>query len=1061
MSAKFVHSLTDENTDLQKQIGCMNGIFQLFDRHHFLSKRRISSHKRLPPAQTANQELEPNSTTKKATEKNLNVKEKQRVSIKSPRTSFSSSSCSSTFSSVDCNRTAQPEPSSSGHSIFPETPSQILTTKQPNPSSHLGQQSLDLRDVVKDSIYREARGLSVRTTSKEEGAGGCVVKNIDSPRPLQPYKSSVKPKFSGVDGSFRVLGKFREASWNSNEEKGGSPSLTSKDVPRFSYDGRESRDTLKSSIKLKELPRLSLDSRAGSIRSSASESRSNYLLGDVQRGDGSSNKVLNPHQEPGSNKRPSGVVARLMGLEALPDSISINEGQTREIKSCPDEDSDPISRLLRTADESKQSQVSGSPRISRRDPASPRLRNANSVMKPTSSSKIPLEPAPWRQAEGSRGSPKPVFMYREAPTKAPHLSPSVYGEIEKRLTELEFKKSGKDLRALKRILEAMQKTREKLESKKEHASNFEPQTSTYGQNYSSLDWSSKLTSLRSQQNNHPISPSIKGTGPPKRFGSPVVIIKPAQLVEKPRNSGSSSPIDGISGLRKLQTGDSADRRKDSSDKRTAKDLTPRNNHLRDPPSRPLRSMDKNTSARTLRSTQTSKAPQHMPGVNPTSSGRSSGTLSPRLQQKKHEMEKQCRPTTPSSDSNRARRQSSKQPTESGSPSRKLRPKSANLQQGDDQLSEISSDTINLSHQGDAISVQSESNISSASQIDTEVTSKDHSNEIHGIYQQKDRKNNNLAARLREDKVVAELTTATLEQPSPVSVLDATFYKEDSPSPVKKISNAFKDDETLSDEAEWNPVDLDHLLNSTRPRLSSDFDQKKLENIKHLVHKLRRLNSTHDEATTDYIASLCEDTNPDHRYITEILLASGLLLKDLGSSLTTIQLHPSGHLINPNLFLVLEQTKGSTDLPNHDHSNGKIIRSKFNKKSQRKLVFDTVNEILVRKLASRGSSEPWISPNKPGGRSPSGQKLLKELCSEMDCLQTNKNCSLDDEDDRWISISSEDMIHDNWADYSCEVAEQVLDIERLIFKDLISEVVSGEAAAMQARPNRHCRQLFSK
>lgn len=40
-------------------------------------------------------------------------------------------------------------------------------------------------------------------------------------------------------------------------------------------------------------------------------------------------------------------------------------------------------------------------------------------------------------------------------------------------------------------------------------------------------------------------------------------------------------------------------------------------------------------------------------------------------------------------------------------------------------------------------------------------------------------------------MIAELAMATIEQPSPVSVLDATFYIEDSPSPVKKkISIAF-------------------------------------------------------------------------------------------------------------------------------------------------------------------------------------------------------------------------------------------------------------------------------
>lgn len=51
MPAKVLHTLTDENQDLQKQIGCMNGFFQLFDRHHSFTGRRINSdnHKRLPP----------------------------------------------------------------------------------------------------------------------------------------------------------------------------------------------------------------------------------------------------------------------------------------------------------------------------------------------------------------------------------------------------------------------------------------------------------------------------------------------------------------------------------------------------------------------------------------------------------------------------------------------------------------------------------------------------------------------------------------------------------------------------------------------------------------------------------------------------------------------------------------------------------------------------------------------------------------------------------------------------------------------------------------------------
>nr|GFB90380.1 protein longifolia 1 [Tanacetum cinerariifolium] len=87
-------------------------------------------------------------------------------------------------------------------------------------------------------------------------------------------------------------------------------------------------------------------------------------------------------------------------------------------------------------------------------------------------------------------------------------------------------------------------------------------------------------------------------------------------------------------------------------------------------------------------------------------------------------------------------------------------------------------------------------------------------------------------------------------------------------------------------------------------VSSEINRKKLQNIEHLVQKLTRLNSTHDEAHTDYIASLCENTKPDDRYISEILLASGLLLRDLGSSLTTFHLYYDGEL--PVIALEVER-----------------------------------------------------------------------------------------------------------------------------------------------------------
>jgi hypothetical protein len=248
-------------------------------------------------------------------------------------------------------------------------------------------------------------------------------------------------------------------------------------------------------------------------------------------------------------------------------------------------------------------------------------------------------------------------------------------------------------------------------------------------------------------------------------------------------------------------------------------------------------------------------------------------------------------------------------------------------------------------------------------------------------------------------------------------------------------------------------------------LSSDINRKKLQKIENLVQKLRQLNSTHDESSTDYIASLCENTNPDHRYISEILLASGLLLRDLSSGLSTFQLHPSGHPINPELFFVLEQTKASNLVSKEECSPGKSFHSKPNpEKFHRKLIFDAVNEILVKKLALvEPSPEPWLKSDKLAKKTLSAQKLLKELCSEMEQLLVKKSeCSLEEEDGL-KSILCYDVMHrsESWIDFHSETSGVVLDVERLVFKDLVDEIVIGEAAGIRTKPGRSRRQLFGK
>ncbi|GMI76777.1 TON1 Recruiting Motif 4, LONGIFOLIA 3 [Hibiscus trionum] len=1085
MAAKLLHSLADENPDLQKQMGCMVGAYQIFDNHHMLTTKRLS-HGNLPAgnSQLNNGIHEGDSNNafhrQTAMETNINRSgnEQRRISTESSRASFSSSR-SSSFSSLDYNKAAQQEVP------FPETPDKETIMDQPSTSPHVGSQCIDLRDVVKDSMYREGRGLLVRTTAREEVLGS-TVKHRDSLRPFQhaSYGAGINGKQNVRDDlkeSLRVLSKLRESPWyynnearepqRSSHEANGSWNSMSRDAnaPRFSYDGREvnhlsfeSRDTFKSAPKLKELPRLSLDSCERSMRGSSYLTESFHSSGNL---DG---RVINPRQSPGLQKRPTNVIAKLMGLESFPSSSSAGDNQLGVTKTCSVEDNNPFLRSLRANDPSRLTGTSPT-RSSLKDPTSPRWKNPDLIMKPISSSRFPIEPAPWRHADGSRGSRKPL-NHVKVPSKNPNSFPSVYGEIENKLKDLEFKQSGKDFRALKQIIEAMQ-AKGLLETQKEQATNlvtqrdYEPKCTNIGQN---------SRGQQSPQSTRINTSTTRGPDSNRTYESPIVIMKPAKLVEKVDIRASKViPIDEFSNLPKVQSGGPVDNKKGLKNGRAARDRTARNGHSDSASS----STDKRASSRNIKAIQSSMKP---PKESTATSGKNSGQVSPRLQPKKLESDRRSRPPTPPSDPSKPRRQSNRLLSESGTSGGKHGPKSPDMQQCDDQLSQLNTESWTSSHQVDAVSLQSDNNIILRSKLGVEVPSHEPSIGIIGSQSSSVKAPKcsissimpkKSALRVVEDGSIEEPAMVAPEHPSPVSVLDTSIYRDDEPSPVKQLSNTSEGNgaENLNEDhndEQWNPADK-CSVNNAGSGFTSKINRKKLQNIEHLVQKLRRLNSGHDEASTDYIALLCGNTKPDHRYISEILLASGLLMKDLGSGLTTFQLHPSGHPINPELFFVLEQTKASSLLSKEESNTGNVSLSKADhEKFHRKLIFDSVNEILLGKLALFGAfPELTLNLGKLATKSLTAHQLLKELCFEIEQLQAKKaKCDLEENEDGLKSILWEDVMSRSvsWMDFNGDISGMVLDVERLVFKDLVNEIVIGEEGSLRAKQSRQRRRrLFSK
>ncbi|KAL8124685.1 protein LONGIFOLIA 2-like isoform X2 [Apium graveolens] len=943
-------------------------------------------------------------TTKGFLQKNIPAqfrREKLMTTVELSRTSCSSSCSSSTFSSADCNKNCQSEPSSSCHSNLAEMTYLVSPPKQPNSSLQLSRQSVDLRDIVKESMYKQSPRLSVKTNTKDEKAYEAI-KQKDSPRPLQQHKH-VQSEVDRRDVSLRVLGKLRDGSWNANEERFSALPLASRDGPRYSYDETKSRDKLKSATKFKELPRLSLDSRERSPIISSSEYKRNQL----SRNDEAARiptQILTENQEPGSNKKPSAIVARLMGFEPIADSVP-KEGQVIEVKACLLRDSETISPSLKVCAGNRNNNGSGSPNINCKKSMSPRLKNDSSFSDSTSALTYSVEQNPRTQTVNNQGSQRQSMNYQAASIEHPLASPSVYSEIKKRLSELEFRKAGKDFRALKQTIEAMEKTREGLDSNKYEKKN--PNSEPCTSQSSSNDSLNQASTLR-RKCNSPVSPTNTS---PKNRGTQIVKRKPAKATDN-----TVIPTDDKSCIQKTLSGDNDENTKNFVERRSPRKISPRNNNCRDSSSWPPPYLVEKKIAEPAKLLQHPKASQRTGRENHANFMKSSRNISPPVQQKKHGMGKLPAFTTQLSDMKMSRRQPNKLPTESSFPTRRQGQKFANPQSRDDQISEK-----NMNHRNGRGGIQSQNVIELDVQIDRESRGTYPTKEITSPYTPKDPNNKKTTPKYAEERLTAELT-APMEQPSPVSVLDITFYEEDAPSPVKKISSALQDNENSNGD--------EYELSNSRGFTN---DQRMLNDVVHLVHELGILNSSRVIAVTNHSESL---VNPDHKYIAEILLSTGLL-RDLGSSTTTIQINPAGLSVNPELYHVLEQ---DTELA-LESLNEKSVKSKTREKVQRKLVFDAVSEILLE-----GSADFRSIQNKLGERTMTGEKFLEELCTKLDQQQPTPKDSLYDIDDELTGILRFDIMNQrrNWKCYSSQLPELVLDLERMIFKDLIGEIVSGEA-----------------
>ncbi|CAH9070530.1 unnamed protein product [Cuscuta epithymum] len=225
---------------------------------------------------------------------------------------------------------------------------------------------------------------------------------------------------------------------------------------------------------------------------------------------------------------------------------------------------------------------------------------------------------------------------------------------------------------------------------------------------------------------------------------------------------------------------------------------------------------------------------------------------------------------------------------------------------------------------------------------------------------------------RCDKLIQSIAemTATDLQPSPVSVLDSSFYKDESPSPspTRKRRIGFLGDFSKEiSTTEISPVQLKS-----------------------------------DDAAFD----------SDFSYIADIVKASHYL--------------PKGS----DIFLLLEK----------QHFFKREDTSK-NCRLQRRLIFGTTTEILNR---SEKQLPPWKVYSWPNCiyANSSTEKVLSEF------QRIQERGSSDDLFEIICTALKKDLAQDGvngWADCPVEMSEAVLDIERLVYKDLMGEAIRDLAS----------------
>ncbi|KAH9288735.1 hypothetical protein KI387_032852 [Taxus chinensis] len=1160
-SAKFFHGITDDpqlEKQMEKQIGCMAGFLQLFDRHQILTGKRLYGPKRLGAAHSNRPKLD----AIVASSHNLTSEDSHKPPLDS---SGNNSNAASRASSMDCNdstcqsilskervpsenfptvRTALQSRASENSPLLSvdsknvkaahvsnNSRAPILSRDQPRFSLDSSRHSLDIRDVVRDTFYRDSPKPSIDTrvqniheTQKYSARQKCLVDGKDpislSPKSLPKHKEQVQASLelaakSVIDANLKkASGNFVETKKSPLESKEGLHfSYESREIPRASFF--ECKDALRSSFKLREAPRLSLDSRAHLGGGLYGREITNDKQGMDVSGHNQGHLNSNLEEMNDGKKRSPSVVARLMGLEALPGSNStsqkkaelrrsvsesrmnydISRSQYAEGKSFSQFKSareatnnhdyksvENASRQNFSSSKQKESSafvLSKTPKThqsrshfeegQRKEAETidkqlqypersvcgslqPYSKQKTTDPKPVNIHRYPIEAAPWKQRESWQNYQQNSFgAWNFSPERKRNSlqgSYDLYSEIENRLKQRGLEGSGKDFETLKQIVEAVQ-LKSLLYSEKDRGVNYNQQSSFLQQGrLNELNYTPRMRTFNEAnsllQQRETLDKIVKP------FEPPVVLMKPTKLLsnlKSPRTSHTPPGQHEKFGNASSQIGykDRGDRASDNSGNGIVPTVRARRERIineasqKEPNARRPRTSV--SPPATARSPQASHALSSMKSPNSPTQNKQRSTKTETERKAKHSgspmKERVSSRSSPAMQSPKSGRQTTGRKNAPDKDNSKMKLKETSAAVLDESELNLSSDNP----LADEDSILSDSNRSTISYRDMEIPGSTKSRDDEKC----DAETNYIGPKDFNHLNKSLTPNEIPEQPSPVSVLDSSFYKEDcSPSPVMKRSITFTEDETTRQDD--SDLGISNCLTFIT-RQHCQLDDLKLDEPLDVTHKML-YNSEIGIHQTEMdsirlileLKSLQRDNkpNPTYSYIAEIFQVSGLL-ED--TECYPIVYHSSVSPIDPQLFSVLEQRQSRLEHQNgQGQANSHKKKKSHIKKINRELTFNTVNDILCTKLSPYLNLRPWMySAKKIQRKRPTGKELLKEVWDEFQGLPTVPS---EDICETLIRMLQKDFLRDvdSWGDHTTEIAGAVLDIERLIFKDLIDETI---------------------